>query len=146
MNSGDITLTNVLVTIANGAKLIGPLTLARGENEDFSTTYNVGTLLNVIASAMDACTGLTATNADSCGQIIPRPAIVNLSKDGTVVTLSWTSMPGTTYRVQSSPSLNNSAWVDAPGDVTATGTSCSKSIPITTGKTTLYYRVTAFHN
>src|SRR5262249_5128539 len=41
-NSGDCTLTNVVVVTDTGTHLIGPINLARGEVEDFTTTYKVG--------------------------------------------------------------------------------------------------------
>jgi uncharacterized repeat protein (TIGR01451 family) len=140
MNSGDIDLTNVLVTTANGATLVGPVTLAPGETEDFATTYNVGVLLEITARGMDGCTGLAVTNSGSCGQALGRPAISQPSIAGGMITLSWTSVAGATYRVQSCTSLVNPTWVDEPGDVTATGASCSKALPLSTGKI-VYYRV-----
>jgi uncharacterized repeat protein (TIGR01451 family) len=145
MNAGDITLTNVIVTTAGGTKLVGPITLGRGESEDFATTYTIGGSLQVLASAVDACTGLTVTNQNSCGQATPPLVVSTPSIAGGVVTLAWSSTPGVTYRVQSSTNIINPTWVAEPGDVMATGASASKGLPVKTGTTTVYFRVVALH-
>lgn len=43
------------------------------------------------------------------------------------VTVTWDSSPGQTYRLQSKPGLNDPLWTDVPGDVTAAGSSASKT-------------------
>jgi hypothetical protein len=144
MNSSDITLTNVIVTGNDGARLVGPITLARGETQDFATTYTMGGLLRVAATAVDACTGLTVIDEDVCGQVLVQPVIGKPSINGETITLTWTSQAGVTYRVQSCASLISPVWVNEPGDVVASGATCSKSLGINTGTATRYYRVIGF--
>ena len=146
MNSGDISLTNVLVAITGGTTLVGPITLAVGETQDFSTTLSVGGSLDVVATGVDACSGTTVTDHDSCGQSAAAPVISDPLIANGNITITWSSIAGLTYRVQSATSLKSPVWTDEPGDVTATGPSCSKTLPKTAGSLSTYYRVLAFHN
>lgn len=143
MNVSDITLTNVIVTDGK-TRLAGPITLAIGEMQDFTATYVVGELLRVAATGIDACTGLPVTAEDSCGQSLTQPVLSLPSLNGGTMTLTWTSMSGVTYRVQSCPNLAAPAWVDEPGDIVATGSSCSKAIIMNAGTAGRYYRVIGF--
>ena len=45
---------------------------------------------------------------------------------GATVTLTFTSVPGTRYRVQFKEDLNATTWNSLPGDVTAVGSSSMK--------------------
>jgi hypothetical protein len=146
MNTGDITLTNVMVTTVAGANLVGPITLARGETQDFTTTNTVGGTLDVHASAVDACTGLTVTDEDVCGPANPRPALSTPTITGGTITLSWGSVSGVTYRLQSSTNLDTPNWVNEPGDVVATSATSSKAVPLKTESATVYYRVIRMGN
>jgi uncharacterized repeat protein (TIGR01451 family) len=145
-NIGDCTLTNVVVVTDTGTHLIGPINLARGEMEDFITTYTVGGTLRVVATANDACTSAVVTSSASCGQPIAPPSISSPSVSGGSITLTWTASLGATYRVQSSTSIANPVWVDEPGDVLATSTSSSKTLLLSPGKATVYYRIMVVHN
>lgn len=147
MNSSDITLTNVTVVkqgTNNSTRLIGPITLVRGELQEFTVSYTGGGVLKVVASGTDACTGVVVTDQHTCGSTVPVPVISTpVVYRGEGVVLTWTSMPGVTYRVQSASSLAGAAWVDEPGDVVATGNTCTKNLSILPG-VARYYRVLGF--
>ena len=54
-----------------------------------------------------------------------RPHIESITLTNATVTLVWTAIPGTTYRVQQKSLLDAAGWTDLPGDVTAAGPSTS---------------------
>jgi hypothetical protein len=127
-NTGDAILTNVLVfSIQSGTNvaLVGPMDLAPGESELFSGSYTVTTNSNpafdvVVASGMDTCQGKTfAATANCYGPVIPL-VITSAKTANGFTTVTWPSNPGVTYRLQSISNVNGSAWINVPGDVTAT--------------------------
>lgn len=149
MNNGDITLTNVVVVSEAGpgaGQLLGPISLAPGEIKGFQTSYTSGGYVRVAATALDPCTGAIVTDQDFCGQTIPTPIIgkPSISREGVV--LSWTSMAGVTYRVQSCPDLPGGTWVNEPGDVLATGSLSSKTLSLNAASGRRFYRVLAFRD
>lgn len=56
-------------------------------------------------------------------------------------TVSWLSVSGKVYRVQYKNSLADPGWNDLAGDVTATGSSASKTDTTSTGQPQRFYRV-----
>jgi len=146
MNSGDVPLTNVVVATDAGTRLVGPITLARGEHQDFNVSYTVGGSARVIATANDPCTGATVSDADFCANSIQPPKVSVLSVTANTVTLGWTSQVGVTYRVQWRSSVVGGTWMDEVGDVTAIGTTCTKTVYVPAGTMGRYYRVIGFRN
>lgn len=66
------------------------------------------------------------------------PPLLQVSASNGVVNLSWSSVPGRTYRVQYKAALTDVSWTDVVGDVAATGISSSKTNAPTGGR---FYRV-----
>ena len=61
-------------------------------------------------------------------RVVPRPVIQSILLSGTNVTIRWSAVPGTQYRVLFKSTLDDQqAWVDLPGDVSATANSATKS-------------------
>jgi hypothetical protein len=56
---------------------------------------------------------------------IPPPVIQNIALNNMLVTLTWSSVPGQTYRVQYQPTLGPTNWSDLLPDVTASGVTAS---------------------
>jgi hypothetical protein len=69
----------------------------------------------------------------------PPPEVTDIAVSGGNVTLTFTAQPGLRYRVQFKDDLGAPAWSDLPGDVTAVGTSASKSDPSPSAQR--FYRV-----
>lgn len=59
--------------------------------------------------------------------VTARPAVTDITVSGATVTLTFTTQPGLSYRVQFKDDLGAAVWSDLPGDVTATGSTASKS-------------------
>ncbi|MDW7980132.1 MAG: putative Ig domain-containing protein [Verrucomicrobiales bacterium] len=59
--------------------------------------------------------------------VLARPVITSIKHSNEVVTVTWTSIPGTVYRLQYKTNLTDPAWLAVPGDVTASGTTASKT-------------------
>ena len=57
----------------------------------------------------------------------------------TNIAITWSAVSNGTYRVQFNPVLNTTNWTDLAGDVTATGSTASKTDTMTT--TNRFYRV-----
>jgi hypothetical protein len=55
------------------------------------------------------------------------PPLLQVHASNDLVNLSWTSVPGRTYRLQYRSGLTNASWTDVDGDVIATGISSSKA-------------------
>jgi hypothetical protein len=98
-----------------GSYLITPSGLTSG---NYTITFNTGTLT------------ITA----------PTPLMLPLTLVGTTnVVISWSTVSNGTYRVQYKPVLNATNWTDLVGDVTATGSTASKTDILTTSNR--FYRV-----
>jgi hypothetical protein len=61
------------------------------------------------------------------GPVPDRPVITSITRSNELVTLTWTAISGTVYRVQYKTNLTDSTWSAVPGDVTASGPTASKT-------------------
>lgn len=147
VNSGDCTLTNVIVTSneSESTRLAGPITLARGETQEISGSYTVTTVsplgygLRVTATGAAACTGQVVTDITTCSGDAPsRPVIAPPIVRINGVTLTWSTVPGHTYRVQSAGSINSPQWQDESGEITAESATASKVLPLPNTQQRLY--------
>ncbi len=59
--------------------------------------------------------------------VVSPPAMTSMVSPSGTVSLSWTAIPGTQYRVQYKADLNEAAWNDLPGDVTASAETAVKT-------------------
>jgi hypothetical protein len=81
---------------------------------------------------------LSVTDGYEC--CTPPPLrIESIILDGFSATLSWPAIPGRTYRLQRKPHID-APWIDAMGDVTATGATASRTDPLD-GASQRFYRV-----
>ena len=71
--------------------------------------------------------------------ITPPPQIFSLDVTDGMFTLTWSALGGKTYRVQYNETLNETNWTDLLPDVTATGSTASKSDPVVPNQR--FYRV-----
>ena len=70
---------------------------------------------------------------------VPRPLLLSPTLSGTNLTLTWTAISNTTYRLEFNPGLDPSRWDAIPGDVTGLGHAASKSDSLTPSNR--FYRV-----
>lgn len=66
------------------------------------------------------------------------PPLLQVTATNGLANLSWSSVPGRTYRVQYKSALTDANWTDVPGDVTATSIRSSQT---NTPPDTRFYRV-----
>ncbi len=145
-NLGDVVLTNVTVFTSQpngGMILLGPIELAPGESKQYSGSYvvapNTDPATNTVSvRGTDTCQGRTATAMANCSGPLNGLVITSVTLANGVATVSWGSMAGVTYRLQSRTNAQNSPWTDAPGDVAGTGGTASKSSPVTSDRKTFY--------
>jgi len=67
-----------------------------------------------------------------------RPVIQTISASGGNITITWSAVAGLKYRVQFKPTLRASTWSDLPGDVTAGGTTATKTDNTVSGNERYY--------
>jgi hypothetical protein len=67
------------------------------------------------------------------------PALQEMRVEAGHFLLTWSAIPGVTYRVQFKNQLEDAAWTNLPPDVTASGPTASKADPL--GPTQRFYRV-----
>ena len=80
------------------------------------------------------------TTARSFNVAVAPPLILSPTTAGSLgITLSWPSLPGLRYRIQSSTDLNQ-VWTDVPGDILATGENTSQTVPLP-ANTNSFYRL-----
>ncbi|MCX6929802.1 MAG: MBG domain-containing protein, partial [Verrucomicrobia bacterium] len=105
------------------AVLGGTLAIARARGESVGTYALTPSGLTSANYAINFVPGtLTIT------EIVPAPVMRPLAGAGTTnVVISWSAISNVTYRVEYSPDLSGTNWVDLEGDVTANGDTASKT-------------------
>jgi hypothetical protein len=74
--------------------------------------------------------------------VVSRPWLAAPVLSNDTASISWSAIPGTSYRLQFSTNLNPSAWLDIAGEVMATTNSADKSDAF---QGTRFYRVQVLH-
>lgn len=59
--------------------------------------------------------------------VLSRPVITSIKRSNELVTITWTSIAGTVYRLQYKTNLTDPTWLSVPGDVVASGSTVSKT-------------------
>ena len=136
-NTGDVYLTNVFVYANHpiaGTVVLRPWELAPGEFEEFDDSFVVTatTSNNVLtASGTDVCQARTVNASADCsgpiGGSAGGPTILSITASNGVATITWTSTAGTTYTLQYKDKPQDATWLNLPGNVTAAGTTTSKT-------------------
>ena len=72
--------------------------------------------------------------------VLDRPTITLVTLSNELISITWTSIPETVYRLQYKTKLTDSVWSDVSGDVTASGYTASKT-DNTGGTSKRFYRV-----
>ena len=72
--------------------------------------------------------------------VVGRPLILGISLSNNLPTLGWSAISGQSYRLQYAPLPVNLVWSDVAGDLTATGSTVSKTDPAP-ATTNRFYRV-----
>ena len=101
----------------------GTLAIARARGESVGTYALTPSGLTSANCAINFVPGtLTIT------ETVPAPVMRPLAGAGTTnVVISWSAISNVTYRVEYSPDLSGTKWVDIEGDVTANGDTASKT-------------------
>lgn len=94
-----------------------------------------------LAEGANGWTTTSETWASHISYDVERPRFIEIRRTNDIVTLKWTSNPGTTYQVQRADTLPPSAWLDAGLPVQATNTVTIWSESGTNGVHTRFYRL-----
>ncbi len=150
-NSGDITLTNVLVVSSiptEDTVVVGPINLAPGETQALSihvTAMGEDTIrsLSVSATGQSICGGTPVGSTTLCaGKQLVAPQITLILQTEGGIRLSWSATAGTVYQVQYKAALSDLEWSNLEGTVTATGPTASKVDPAVSSSSR-FYRIVA---
>ena len=117
--TADINTTNGVFTWTPGSESIG------------STNAITVRVTDNGAPALSATTTFQIT-------VVSPPVFQSITLSGEDLTLTWSAIAGSTYRVQYKVNLDDLTWTDLPGDVTATAASASKLDTIDGGAQRFY--------
>jgi uncharacterized repeat protein (TIGR01451 family) len=133
-NNGGI-LTCQLGTMTNRAAATIILTTRPHASGSFTNTATVASSPADVLATNNAARAITTVN-------VPPPVITSVSMSGGDVSLAWSAVAGTRYRVQYKASLSGAGWNDVPGDVMATGATATK-VDHTGQAAQRFYRIVA---
>jgi hypothetical protein len=146
-NTGDITLTNVVVMdrlTAASVALAGPFILAPGEAKYFFVEDGItggltsSDAVEVQASGAGLCGGAPALSVAYCDGLEPQPGLLDIRRSGADVMIRWASNPGRSYQVQYRASLFEGNWLDLPGQEIAIGSATARLDDATVDQTRFY--------
>ncbi|MSU59917.1 MAG: hypothetical protein EXS35_17410 [Pedosphaera sp.] len=109
-----------------------------GDDEAF-TDADAGTTTNLTVRVTDNGAPPLNDAKSFTVTVLPRPSIQSAEIAGDNFTLTWSAIPGATYRVQFKDALDAAGWTDLVPDVTAGGATANKSDPL--GPAQRFYRV-----
>ncbi|MDB6125657.1 MAG: hypothetical protein JWQ71_4650 [Pedosphaera sp.] len=103
------------------------------------TDTQVGTNQFTVRVTDDGTPGLSDTKTFNVN-VVPRPAFQSANVASGNITLGWNAIAGQTYRLQYKTNLDDSAWLNVPGDVLATSPAANK-IDSVGSDTQRFYRI-----
>lgn len=138
----QIVITNKTFNLS-WASVVGATYRVEGKTNITDSTWSPVSS-NIVATATVTSYSIPLPNPNhyfhvvqlSGGTVVP-PANTNLViNPGLVITnktlvIRWSSVTGTTYRVQGKTNITDSTWSDVSGDITATGAETSYAVPLT---------------
>jgi len=138
-NTGAVPLANVVVKAET--VLLGPIDLAPGEIASYSGTTTTTTDVPVEVTGVSACQEIpVSAQATLAGPVTIPLSINNLRVSEGSIAMSWKSVPGRFYRVESKSSVTDADWESVSGEVQATASTTEMtSLPI--GGSSRVYRV-----
>jgi hypothetical protein len=136
----DLPANLVTYSLEPGAPAAATINTASGVFSWTPDDTAAGTTNNVTIRATDDGTPPLSDTGTISVTVVGRPVIVSISLSNNAPTLDWSAIAGQSYRLQYSPLLVNPVWSDVAGDLTATGSTASKTdpSPIATNR---FYRV-----
>ena len=119
-NTGDINLTDVIVRIGEGTKLLGPINLAPGESETFSGVDSGNSA--VVARGTSICKQSVVSSQATCGGETGSGIVIHtITMVGGAVAIDWSATEGSRYVVQFRDAGLTSGWHNLGGEVVASG-------------------------
>ena len=70
--------------------------------------------------------------------VLPPPVLETITSSNDTISLTWSAISGSTYRVQFETNLNNAIWLDLPPDVVATGPTATAADTMPTNAARFY--------
>jgi hypothetical protein len=136
----DLPASPVTYSLEPGAPAAASINAASGVFSWTPDDTEAGTTNRVTIRATDDGTPPLSDTGTFFVTVVGRPVIVNISFSNNAPTLDWSAIAGQSYRLQYAPLLVNPVWSDVTGDLTATGSTASKTDPASAA-TNRFYRV-----
>jgi hypothetical protein len=104
-----------------------------------TSDVNAGETNSITVLATDnGIPNLSVSRTFSAG-VLPRPIIQSIQISNAIVTLSWNSIAGQAYQLQSATNLPSANWTELAPNVIAVGPTAAQSTPATEEER--YFRV-----
>jgi hypothetical protein len=137
----DVPLNHLTYGLAAGAPAGASANPINGSFQWLATGVPVPSTNTIVYSVTE--TGVPAlTDTKHCRIVVlAAPRIVELRRAGASVSLTWTAIAGSRYRVQFKDNLAQPDWSDLPGEVLATGETATRTDSL--GPRQRFYRLRA---
>jgi hypothetical protein len=137
----DVPLNHLTYGRANGAPAVASVNPINGSFQRLAMGVPVPSTNTVVYTVSDNGSP-TLSDEKTCRVIVlPAPRLTEIRRAGASVSLTWTAIAGSRYRVQFKDSLSQSDWSDLPGEVLATGETATRTDSL--GPRQRFYRLRA---
>jgi len=130
----------VTYSLEPGAPATASVNAANGVFSWTPDDTEAGTTNRVTIRATDDGTPPLSDTGTFSVTVVGRPLILSIFLSNNAPTLEWSAIAGQSYRLQYAPLPVNLVWSDVAGDLTATGSTVSKTDPAP-ATTNRFYRV-----
>jgi hypothetical protein len=114
---------------------------ATGEFQWQTTAAHIGTSNLVVVRVSDNGQPALSAFQDFIISVAPPPVIVASALTNDCWQLTWTAVPGNTYRIEATSDLSSGEWVEQAGNLSAQNTVASWCLPVPAAHAHLYFRI-----
>jgi uncharacterized repeat protein (TIGR01451 family) len=134
----DVPANNLTFSLGQGAHGGASVHPATGVFTWLTTDADAETTNNFTVTVSDDGSPVLSASRSFVVTVVSRPLITGITLTGSWVNVSWTTIPGDTYRLQFTTNLAAPQWIAVPPDVTAAGSTITHTNPFTPGSQHFY--------
>lgn len=139
-SDADVPANNISYSLDPGAPLTASVGLASGIFTWTPSDADAGSTNAITIRATDDGSPALESARTFTVIVVGRPLIASLTLSNELPVVDWTAISNQSYRLQFTTGLENPAWLDIAGDITATGSLATKTDPAA-APTNRFYRV-----